>query len=227
MFSRLESLKRFGFNPTNIIDIGANIGQWNLSMKNIYPNTHIKSYEANQECELFLANNNIDYTIALLGNTNKRIPFYKLNNSLCTTGASIYLETTSYYNEQTTSVSQLTMQKLDDLYPSNTHVDLIKIDTQGSELDILSGAGKILNNTDFVLLEISIMRYNINAPLFSDVIIFMKNIGFNVFDIVENQYISDLCVQTNVIFLNSNSSWCDTISKMNTDLFSKTKNIYE
>jgi FkbM family methyltransferase len=57
--------------------------------------------------------------------------------------------------------------------------DVIKIDTQGFELEILKGAGTaVLNNVKLVELEVEFNEQYKNQPLFSHVDLFMRKNGF-------------------------------------------------
>lgn len=228
MFSYLLKLKKFGFEPKYILDIGANTGIWNKTFQHHFPNTYIKSFEANPYCENFLKEKNIDYKITLLGDKNqKNIPFYTLKNDVITTGASIYKEETSFYDENNYTKIYLDMYRLDEIL-DNKKIDLVKIDVQGAELNILSGMTNILNNIDFIILEVSLMRYNKDTPLFSEVIKFMDNINFKVFNIMETNYINDICFQCDILFLNTKSEYTTKIAKINTDTtFWKIDNLFK
>jgi FkbM family methyltransferase len=56
--------------------------------------------------------------------------------------------------------------------------DIIKLDTQGSELDILKGATKSLDTTCFIDIEVEFNPIYKNQPLFSDVDAFLRAHGF-------------------------------------------------
>jgi hypothetical protein len=56
--------------------------------------------------------------------------------------------------------------------------DWIKLDVQGSELDILAGGSKCFSFAQFVLCEVPLVPYNLGAPNLSEVLnIFLKE-GF-------------------------------------------------
>lgn len=59
---------------------------------------------------------------------------------------------------------------------------LLKIDTEGNELEVLKGAGELLDMTDFVIAEASIALRFEDSYAFEDLISFMKERGFSVFD---------------------------------------------
>jgi len=56
--------------------------------------------------------------------------------------------------------------------------DVIKVDTQGTELDVLRGGGELLNSVLAVELEVEFVPQYIGQSLFSDVDIFMRQQGF-------------------------------------------------
>lgn len=65
-----------------------------------------------------------------------------------------------------------------------TDVDFIKVDTQGSELFILQGAANILSQAVFgVEVEVEFSPLYFGQPVFSDVDVFMRSRGFQLFDI--------------------------------------------
>jgi FkbM family methyltransferase len=65
-----------------------------------------------------------------------------------------------------------------------TDVDFIKLNVQGAELDILSGAEMLLNNTLGLLVEQTFNPTYVGAPLFGEVYEFIRNAGFCMFDVV-------------------------------------------
>jgi hypothetical protein len=56
--------------------------------------------------------------------------------------------------------------------------DFIKMDTQGSELDILQGGRETIKKCRFLLVEVSIKPYNRLAPLAKEVDDYIVNLGF-------------------------------------------------
>ncbi len=64
---------------------------------------------------------------------------------------------------------------------------LIKLDTQGSELEILRGASDMLASTELVILEVSLFPFG-GGPELYDVVEFMKERGFVAYDLVDFKY---------------------------------------
>lgn len=65
---------------------------------------------------------------------------------------------------------------------------LIKVDVQGAELDVLAGASSILNETEYVVLEVSLFKFLVEGPQLHDVVAYMKASGFVVYDLLGTLY---------------------------------------
>jgi len=79
--------------------------------------------------------------------------------------------------------ARITVDTLDSQL-KHSDVDFMKIDTQGSELFVLKGASNILENTVFGLeVEVEFTPIYKSQPLFSDVDIFLRKFGFQLFDL--------------------------------------------
>jgi len=107
----------------------------------------------------------------------KEIEFYLTKENDVCTGNSVYLEKTKHYSEENLIIEKRITKKLDTIF-NDIKFDLIKMDTQGSELDILKGGLETIKNSKYILIETSIKEYNKDAPLEHEIIGFMKNNGF-------------------------------------------------
>ncbi len=58
--------------------------------------------------------------------------------------------------------------------------DVLKVDTQGTELEVLRGAGALLDNVLAVELEVEFVEQYDGQPLFTDVDCFMREAGFQL-----------------------------------------------
>ena len=81
---------------------------------------------------------------------------------------------------------------------------LIKIDTQGSELDILKGGENLASKASVIILEVAYTEYNIGAPTYEDVVEYMNEIGFEEKMSIGEHYDGDKIVQKDIVFLNKN-----------------------
>jgi FkbM family methyltransferase len=189
------------FYPSKILDIGANIGQFHKLALKTFPSSFIFSIEANPKCEFYLNQITNNYHICLLAKDNFEYNFYSTKNNLINTGDSIYKELTHFYSDDQLLIRKYYGVKLDSLFDSHYVFDLIKIDTQGSELDIIKGGMNLCKKTKGILLEVSLTQYNKDAPLYNEVIQFMDDIGFKKELILDESY-NHNSHQQDILFIN-------------------------
>ena len=82
---------------------------------------------------------------------------------------------------------EIRLSTLDTLFEKQPEFDkeiLLKLDVQGYELEALRGAAKILSQIKVVQAEMSFVQLYEGAPLFGEVIDFLKNHGFDIFTII-------------------------------------------
>ena len=201
------SLLKKKINPNFILDIGCGYGEWFLKCYNFFPNSKYLLYDANKYNqkklqELKKKYPSIIYKICLLSNEIKDLKFYNMGY-----GSSVYEEKTSF--ERT--VEQITSTTLDielkDL-PINTTNNIIKLDVQGSEIDILRGLKDKINLFEVIILETSLKEYNKNSPLFFNVINFMESKNFHFYDLCDLKRLGNensILVQFDSVFVKKNS----------------------
>jgi hypothetical protein len=189
------------FYPYRILDIGANIGQFHQQVKQTYNDAYVFSIEASNECEPYLKQITDQYYIGLLTKDNLEYDFYSLKNNPINTGNSIYKELTHHYSEDQLNIIKKKGIKLDDLFEINSEFDLIKIDTQGSELDIIEGGKDLCSKAKGILLEVSLTQYNEDAPLYDEVIRFMDNFGFKIAEILDENIVPEIVSQQDILFI--------------------------
>lgn len=190
------------FIPYRILDIGANVGQFHQLCKQTYPDSFIFSIEASPSCEEHLKTITSDYLIAMLAKDNSIYNFYSRKNDPTCTGNSIYKELTEFYSDDQVQILHQHGVRLDDLFTDDSEFDLIKMDTQGSELDIISGGISFCKRARGILLEVSMTQYNEGAPLYDDVISFMKNIGFSPVETLDESR-NHGAYQKDILFINN------------------------
>jgi len=175
-------MRRNGFYPKTIIDVGAFQGDFSRMVRRIYPDAAIHMFDANPEKEPLLSAaireiGGARYYMALLGpESAESMRFYVMG-----TGSSVLPENTSLPR----SSADLRMTTLDQVLAEQTADApyFLKLDVQGFELEVLRGAQQVLGNTEAALLEVSLIEYNQGAPLFAEVVGFMKERGFVVYDL--------------------------------------------
>jgi FkbM family methyltransferase len=182
MEASIGNLRRNGFEPGSIIDVGAFQGDWSRMVRRIYPQTPISMLEANPEQQpaLLAAGEELgaaELHIALLGGKSApSVPFHVMG-----TGSSVLPENTLFPR----SVIELPMTTLDKVLSGDQLPGpyFLKLDVQGYELEVLRGSEQVLRNTEAALLEVALIEYNQGAPLFAEVVGFMAARNFVVYDV--------------------------------------------
>lgn len=172
-------------NPKHLLDIGANCGHWAKEAKSVWPDASVFCIEGCRECEPSLRAAGLPFAIALLGDSKREVDFYKATYSATATGNSYKREQTEWFENPDIEKRELTT--LDELFnKEDTIFDLIKIDTQGSELDIIRGGLELCKRAKAILMEVAVADYNEGAPKMPEVIAFMAELGFVNFEILHD-----------------------------------------
>lgn len=195
----LHIVKQY-FEPKSILDIGGHVGGFYHLCKSTFNFDRYFLIEGNENCESDLKSLNIPFYIGLVGKEIGEIDFYKTKEDPKSTGNSIYRENTKHFNEDKVIIEKKKIMTVDSLL--NEQFDLIKIDTQGAELDILEGAKNTIKNNKGIILEVSLIEYNRNAPLIGDVLKYMNDIGYYETEtLFEHYFATGQLFQKDILFL--------------------------
>mgnify|MGYP003666784909 CR=1 FL=1 len=182
---RLEEARNLGIYPNGVLDIGAHSGQFYGWAKRVWP---------------FMMDD--EYLIAALGDEERDVTFYTRSDKPHTEGNSYYKESNYWDIPQLVQESKVTLQKLDNLFEDDSVFDIIKVDTQGSEIDILKGGKDLVSKAQAIILEVSFIPYNDGAPDSQETIEYMNEIGFEERMSVGEHYDGDTIVQKDLLFTN-------------------------
>ena len=181
-----------------VYDIGAHRGDFsNFLSKTSLKGKDFYLFEANEKNEKYLNKFDFKYFIDVLSDRKKEVKFYSKSLS----GDSYYLEQTNIYDgfDAKTKISNT----LDNIVEQNNlpFPNFIKIDTQGSEIDILKGAKRVISNCKLIYLECPIIEYNFGSPNLDQYIKYLDSIDFIPYDICEVHYIDKMLVQIDILFI--------------------------
>ena len=204
----LQNLKAKGFNPSFVLDIGAFEGEWTSDFLEVFPNTKVLMLEAQNSKREQLTNiikkfNNVQFEIALLSSEDgKEVSFYENE-----TASHIQLPIATI--EPCEGTNFLTTHKVDTILNDIQFPlpDFLKLDVQGHELEVLKGARAALHHAEIVLLEISFLDLGDGTPLAIEVIQFMDNHNFQMYDITQfmRRPFDRALYQLDVMFIKKNS----------------------
>lgn len=181
-----------------VFDVGANQGNWSKGAKHLLPEAKFYLFEASYYYKERLEKTGFDFFIDLLSDeVGKELDFYDSTAS----GESYYKENT-IWNVDYTPIKKIS-NTLDNIASVNNipHPEFIKLDTQGSELDILKGAADIMKNVKVILTEMPIMKYNEGAPNIHEYLEYFDQMGFYPMNVEQTHFIDKLLVQIDIIFL--------------------------
>lgn len=202
----LKNLKKAGYNPGVVYDIGAYEGYWTRDFLEVFPEVNMYMFEAQTKKKSYLKsassrNSNVHYAIALLGSKEGEEVYFveEETGSHVLQNNNIGIET----NRITSSLDTLA---------ENNHwplPDFLKLDVQGFELEVLKGGSKALKSAEFCLLEITVLDIGGGAPLLVEVVNFMQEHQFQAYDI--SQFIrrpfDKALWQIDMLFIKNNSKF--------------------
>jgi FkbM family methyltransferase len=207
----LHVLQALGFRPKGILDIGAFEGAFARTARHFFAQSPILMLEAQPGKEVQLKAiaaqlPDVDYRIVLLGTeTRADVAFHHVNAAINSSGSSLYEEQTRYPRD----TISLPMRRLDDVLAEmpGREFDLLKVDVQGAEIDVLRGGVRTLAGIVAIVIELSLLEYNKGAPLIGEVMRWLAEQGFALFDVFPVSRIpTGALLQVDGIFLRRGSS---------------------
>lgn len=174
-----------GFQPRTVFDIG--VGHGTPWLYEAFPKAHFVLIEPQAEFEPSLKRicdqRDAEYHLVGVGETERSIPLYRLPNA--PTGSSFLppsKQGENIWGVFSRSDTLMPVEKLDN-YEGKNGPFLLKIDTEGFELEVLRGATKVLSKTDLVLLEVAVVERQEGEGDLIEIGIIMKENGFRLIDI--------------------------------------------
>lgn len=180
----LEDLRLQGYSPRTLLDVGAHLGEFTKSFLQTFPNCVPSLIEPNPFCHTPL--DSLPFTIYPFAASNKNGAgeIFLTKEWLQTTGASLYRENTEFFRDDVVVKYPIDKRRLDDLFEGQ-RFDFVKIDTQGSELDVLQGGETVLRKADYILVEVSLVEYNLGGAKAEEIFSQLKKMNFSIADVTE------------------------------------------
>lgn len=205
----LRQIAANGFAPSAVIDVGANVGAWATMATTVFPGVPILMVDGDPQhrptLEAIAARSGARSAAvsAVLGpETRDRVEFFQAGP-----GSGVLRELTAY----TWETIEVPMTTLDvvagGVGDRSARNLLLKLDVQGYELEVLKGGAATLGRAEVVIMEVATIPYNEGAPLLHDVVAFLAQHGFVVFDFCGQfrRETDQALFQTDVVFVRQDS----------------------
>jgi FkbM family methyltransferase len=203
----LKGIKSRGADVKNILDIGAHKADWSLMTSDIFPKAAYYMIEPQDEMkpyiETFLKTHNGAWFQGGAGAENGELTLSVWDDFA---GSSFLLPEGEESGKQQRKVPIYTVDYLIETKKMPVP-DKCKIDVQGFEIEVLKGAKKILGKTDIFILEASLFRFSPNQPLLHEIIDFMVQNGYVIYDFAgfANRPMDKALGQLDICFVLENS----------------------
>lgn len=203
----LLMLKRKGYSPKLAIDVGAFEGEWTTLWKELFPACEIVMIEPLKSKHEALGKLCSDHgqsvtlvTSVAAATDGAAVTFHEMEQ-----GSSVYREQGARA-AQRAEHETVTIDTIMKSSGAAGRLDMLKLDTQGYELEVLRGTARTLPETTFVLAEVSLIPINEGCPLINEFLDFMAARGFRVFDVCGQWRRPDHVLwQLDLLFVNVNS----------------------
>lgn len=186
VYAFVYRLKKMGYNPQTVIDVGANRGMFSKTIHYVFPTASIIAFEPLKDCfdELNRMREEISqlrcFNVALSdieGSTVIHRSSSDYSSSLLEMEMlhkSVFPHTAGETNEA------IKMTTLDSVVDADELLRpiMLKIDVQGYEKKVLDGADRLLEKTDIIICEMSFRRLYKDQPLFDEIYSFLNSKGF-------------------------------------------------
>ncbi|OUL29115.1 FkbM family methyltransferase [Nostoc sp. 106C] len=173
-------------NITTIIDIGANVGQFAISINAVLPKAQIYSFEPIPDCFNKLKasmSGKKNFTAFNLGIGDRAGDLVFQHNSYSQSSSFLqitHLHKTAFPETSDSHSINVKIEKLDEVAEKLLLTDslLIKIDVQGYEDKVLNGGEATIKRAKIIIIETSFTNLYEDQPLFEDIYSKLKDWDF-------------------------------------------------
>lgn len=198
---KFAKIVKCGFNPKQVMDVGASKGEWTKSILSLYPDAKFLMVEANDYFESLLKEIEQTYEIAMISDkVSPNAEFYIGEGD--SAGSSMHRENSIHPFHKIVRPSHT----IDELAKKhNWKPDLLKIDIQGSELQALRGASQVLKTASIVFIEAPIHNFNQGAASFRQLSALLNRAGFELYDMYGFNHIGHFMIQFDAVYVRKTS----------------------
>lgn len=202
----LDRLRRQGFTPRFICDVGAYRGEFARECMRVWSGTRIAAFEPQSgpaaDLDMLASGHKPGMSVhrVLLGaNPLEHVTLHEAE-----TASSVLVE----HHDQQHGLGYHRMQTLDGVVRDEfkgESPDFLKLDVQGYELEVLKGAEQTLKGVRMILAEVNLIDIHKGVPLLSELVAWLNERGFVAFDVcgLARRPLDDALWQIDMIFVRS------------------------
>ncbi len=179
-------IKKVGFQPKHVIDVGAHKGDWTRIALEYFPNSSYTLLEPQKRLkphfEELLASDKIRYFQCGAGAEKGSFFFTYVDraDSCSFSYSKEEAEAMGYEQEEIPVVTIDSLIKEENLPPP----DILKIDAEGLDLEVLAGAKGIFSSAEVILVEAGVSNKRIKNSVL-EVLKYMDSVGYRLFDLTD------------------------------------------
>ncbi len=206
-----------GEEAITFVDVGANTGQSIDLVRKDFKNAKIYSFEPTPDLvkqleDKYKKDTGVKISEKALadfdGESKFYVSTYSPTNSMLVPDIELYTEIHSDRADDLKNLKEIIVPvtTLSNWYKANNfteRIDVLKIDTQGTELQVLKGAEELLTDKiKIIILEVQFVNFYKGSPPYYKIFEFLYNHEFNLLDFFNNMRLNDLeIIESDLIFL--------------------------
>ncbi|MDQ3687582.1 MAG: FkbM family methyltransferase [Acidobacteriota bacterium] len=182
-----EQIRRKGFMPTHILDVGAHRGEWSRDAHKVFPESALTLIEPQTEMRPHLERfcseaKNAHLIIAGAGASEGELPFTVASR----TDSSSFAFSEADAEQWGVERRMVPVVTLDSVCEESTLPipEMVKIDAEGLDLEVIKGSQKLIGVTELFFVELPFFDYWTNQS-FHMIVAFMRECGYEPYDITD------------------------------------------
>lgn len=187
LFHFFSIVKRFGFSPRHIVDVGANHGTWTRETLQYFPDAHYtllepQSWLQSSVQDLLDANPKVQFHAVGAGDSEGSFKFTLVDRDDSCSFQYTEEEARAKGFKQV-DIPVVTLNNL--IGKSNLPIpDIIKIDAEGLDIEVLNGASDFFGKTEIFMVEAGVVN-KMYRNSFLEITRFMDQKGYRLFEITD------------------------------------------
>ena len=182
----LGTLKRAGFQPTHVVDVGANLGYWTRQALEYFPAAHFTMLEPQAElksgvADLIAAGHRIEWIQAGVSDTPGKATF-TLADQAHSSSFSFSAAEARQRGWRQVEMEVITLDGLANRM--GVKPQMVKVDAEGYDLRVLAGAGTLLGVTDLFFVEAAVCCRTLDNTL-ARVVSRMHEAGYRAVELTD------------------------------------------